>query len=121
MNTIEINQCISHENDLTAANFQAFTTALRALLALPGPPMPGAAYPVTGPSGPEATPASSTAAFDAAESAWQAYAKAECSAVDVQYRGGTIVNLMVGECDLRHSRARLRELAEVYRNNLYLD
>ncbi len=70
--------------------------------------------PIQGPSGIEATPATNTAAFDAAESAWQTYATAECSAVDTYWRGGTIVNSMVSECDLRLARARLRELDTVY-------
>ena len=47
----EMNGCVAHENDITTANYQAFTTALRSLLALPGPPAPS----------PQATPASSAA------------------------------------------------------------
>jgi uncharacterized protein YecT (DUF1311 family) len=113
--TYDINMCLSHENDLTDANYKAYTTALRAMLAMPVPKMPAAPdTPYVGPSGPEATPATNTAAFDAAEAAWQTYAKAECGAVDTYWRGGTIVNSMVGECDLRQSRARLHELDTVY-------
>jgi YD repeat-containing protein len=99
---------------------QTFAIALRELLALPAPPIPGLTYPLQGPSGPEATPATDTAAFDASESAWQAYAKAECSAAGVHWRGGTIVNQIIGQCNLRQSRARLHELVAVYGDNLQL-
>ena len=85
-NPSEMNDCVAHENAVTTANYQAFTAALRSLLALPEPPEPGVTNPVQGVSGPQATPASSTAAFDAAESAWQAYIKAECSAEDAEWR-----------------------------------
>lgn len=107
----EMNGCVAHENHITTANYQAFTTALRSLLALPGPPAPS----------PQATPASSAAAFDAAESTWQASTKTECDAEQAKWSDGNIVNFMGSECTIRQSRARLRELAEVYRNNLYLD
>jgi uncharacterized protein YecT (DUF1311 family) len=110
-NPSEMNDCVAHENAVTTSNYQAFTAALRSLLALPEPPEPGLTNPVQGVSGPQAT-----AAFDAAESAWQAYTKAECSAERV----GTTVDLSDGECYIRQSRARLRELAEVYRNDLRL-
>jgi uncharacterized protein YecT (DUF1311 family) len=106
-----MNGCVAHENDITTANYQAFTTALRSLLALPGPPAPS----------PQATPASSAPAFDAAESTWQASTKTECDAEQVKWSDGNIVNFMGSECTIRQSRARLRELAEVYRNNLHLD
>ena len=79
--------------------------------ALPGPPAPS----------PQATPASSAAAFDAAESTWQASTKTECDAEQAKWSDGNIVNFMGSECAIRQSRARLRELAEVYRNNLHLD
>jgi uncharacterized protein YecT (DUF1311 family) len=114
MTTVDINQCLSHENGVTEANYRAFTTAVRAILALPEPQMPGEHNPHVGPSGVEATPATDTAAFDAAESAWQSYSKAECTAVDVHWRGGTIVNSMIGQCHLRLARARMDELASDY-------
>jgi uncharacterized protein YecT (DUF1311 family) len=118
-NTYDDNVCIAHENDLTDANYRAFTSALRAILALPSPDQPGVAVPAIGPSGPEATPATNTAAFDTAESAWHAYAKAECKAVDTFWRGGTIVNAIFMECNLRQSRNRLRELDTAYSGELH--
>ena len=113
-NTVAINMCLSHEDDLTGANYKAFTSALRAMLALPQPTFPGETTPYIGPSGREATPATNTAAFDTAESAWQTYAKAQCDAVDTLWRGGTIVDAMDGECYLRQARARLHELNDAY-------
>jgi hypothetical protein len=123
MDIPQISDCIAHENALTTANYQAFTSALRSLLALPQPPAPGGSYPVQGISGPQAIPVSSVTPFDASESAWQPYAKAECSAVDSQWHsaGPSDVNIYVGECTLRHSRARMHELAGVYISNLRLD
>ena len=43
------------------------------------------------------------------------------TAEQAKWSDGNIVNFMGSECTIRQSRARLRELAEVYRNNLYLD
>jgi uncharacterized protein YecT (DUF1311 family) len=118
-NTRDINMCLGHEVELTEANYKAFTTALRGMLALPEPAVPGAPTPYMGPTGPEGTPATNTAAFDAAESAWQAYAKAECSAMDTLWRGGTIVNSIVAECELRMARARMHELDNAYDMQLH--
>jgi uncharacterized protein YecT (DUF1311 family) len=113
VSTHAINECLAHENDITNANLKAFTTTLRAMLALPAPKFPGET-PYIGPSGPAATPATNTAAFDAAELAWQTYATAECNAVDTEWRGGTIVYSKVGYCNLRLARARLHELDTAY-------
>jgi uncharacterized protein YecT (DUF1311 family) len=117
-NTYDMNMCLGHEMELTDANYKAFTTALRAMLSAPEPVMPGEHTPYDGPTGQAATPATNTAAFDAAESAWQSYAKAECSAVDTLWRSGTIVNAMVGECSLRMARSRLHELDNAYEMKL---
>ncbi|MDP9039306.1 MAG: lysozyme inhibitor LprI family protein [Acidobacteriota bacterium] len=117
--TYAYNLCLAHEVTLTEANYKAFTAALRAMLALPEPERPGAAYPLSGPSGPEATPATSTAAFDKSEVAWRAYATAQCDAVDVQWRGGTIVNSMVHQCSIRQTRSRLHELDTAYSEILH--
>jgi uncharacterized protein YecT (DUF1311 family) len=112
--TYAINMCLVHEGEITDANYKTFTRAVRAMLALPGPAVPGLPMPVIGPSGPEGTPATNTAAFDKAEAAWQTYARAECDAVDTYWRGGTIVNAMDGECGLRLSRARMKEADDLY-------
>jgi uncharacterized protein YecT (DUF1311 family) len=118
-NTRDLNMCLVHEIELTNTNYKAFTSAIHAMLALPEPGSPGVSTPIIGPTGPEATPATSMAAFDAAESAWQAYAKAECSAMDTLWRGGTIVNSIVGECELRMVRDRMRELDTAYEMELH--
>jgi uncharacterized protein YecT (DUF1311 family) len=120
MTTLQMNDCVAQQNALTVASYDAFTAALRSLLALPQPTAPGVTYPVQGINGPQAMPVSSVAAFDASESAWKVYAKAECDAVDVHWRGGTIVSYYIGECALGHTRARMRELADLYRNDLRL-
>jgi uncharacterized protein YecT (DUF1311 family) len=115
----DINLCLAHEDEITDANYRAFTAAVRAMLALPQPTFPGETTPYVGPTGPEATPATNTAAFDAAEAAWHAYATAECNAVDTLWRSGTIVNAMVGYCELRMARTRLHELNDAYEMLLY--
>ena len=112
--TYDINMCIGREADTTRANYKTFTTALRAMLDLRDPAMPGEDKPYIGPTGPAATPATNTAAFDKAEAAWQTYETAECNAVDTFWRGGTIVNSMVGDCYQRLTRARLHELDSAY-------
>ena len=110
-NTRAINECLSHENELTRANYKAFVQAVRALIALSAPEIPD----MSGPTGPSRTSATETAAFDKAEAAWQAYASAECSeVVDTHWRGGTIVDAMDLECGLRLARARMHELNDVY-------
>jgi uncharacterized protein YecT (DUF1311 family) len=116
--TYDINMCLSHEIDLTDANYKAFASSLRAMLALPEPSISGESTPYVGPTGPAATPATNTAAFDAAETAWDAYARAQCDVVDTYWRSGTIVNAMVGECNLRLARARMHELDFAYDNLL---
>jgi uncharacterized protein YecT (DUF1311 family) len=108
--TFAINQCLGREAEITDANYKAFTTSLRAMLAA----LPATDPPAQGPTGPEATAQTATAAFDASETAWQIYRKAECNAVDVQWRGGTIVNSMVGYCWLRVTRSRMHELNDAY-------
>jgi uncharacterized protein YecT (DUF1311 family) len=118
-NTRDFNLCLGHEIDLTDANYKTFTTALRAMLASPSPAVPGNPTPDVGPTGPAGTPATNTAAFDAAESAWQAYAKAECSATDTRWRGGTIVNSIVADCELRMARSRMHELDTAYEMELH--
>ena len=112
--TYDQNMCLAHEVDLTEVNHNKFTTALRAMLALPEPRQPGVPYPLSGPSGPAATPETSTAAFDKSAVAWNAYAKAECDAVDTEWRSGTIVNAMVLTCELRLLRDHLHELDTAY-------
>jgi uncharacterized protein YecT (DUF1311 family) len=109
-NTRDQITCLSHEMDVTKANYTAFTTALRAILALDSGNSPDQA----GPTGNPATPAMNTAAFDTAEAAWHTYSTAECNAMDTFWRGGTIVNSMVGECTLRVARSRLHELNNAY-------
>jgi uncharacterized protein YecT (DUF1311 family) len=89
------------------------------MLAFPGPAMQGTSTPSVGPTGPEGTPATNTAAFDAAESAWLTYAKAECSAMDTLWRGGTIVNSIVGKCELRMTHVRMHELDLAYSRLLH--
>jgi uncharacterized protein YecT (DUF1311 family) len=112
--TVDINQCLGHEVDVTDTNYKAFAASIRAALALRRPLGPGEENDSSGPTGPAATPATSTAAFDEAETAWQAYRRAECNAIDVKWRGGTIVNSMVGACWLRMTRARMHELDDAY-------
>ena len=105
---------------MTNANYKAFIADIRVMLAAPVPRFPGQSETSNiGPTGPSATPATNTAAFDKTEAAWQAYSTAECSAVDTFWRGGTIVNQMVGECNLRMSRARMHELAAAYSDLLH--
>jgi uncharacterized protein YecT (DUF1311 family) len=119
VNTRDINLCLGREIDITDANYKTFATALRAMLASPSPVVPGNPTPDIGPTGPAGTPATNTAGFDAAESAWKAYAKAECSATGTRWRGGTIVNSIVAECELRMVRSRMHELDTAYDMELH--
>ena len=117
--TYDVNMCLAREQEISEATYKAFTSALRQMLASARPTWPGETVPYVGPTGPAATPETSTAAFEKAESAWKVYAEAECRAVDTEWRSGTIVNSMVSECELRLLRARMHELNTAYDNWLH--
>jgi len=116
-NTRDINQCLDREVGITEANYKAYTSALRAMLAPPSADEPSPQE--SGPTGQYATFATNAAAFDAAEAAWHTYAAAECNAIDTLWRGGTIVNSMVLGCSQRMTRARLHELDNAYDFSLH--
>jgi uncharacterized protein YecT (DUF1311 family) len=113
--TIAIDQCVANEHGLTEANSNTFIASLRAMLALPMPNMSTDGNSASQP-GDSAMPKSPTAAFDAADAAWQTYAKAECDAPEY---AGTSASYMYVECTIRLMRSRMHELDEAYYGKLH--
>src|ERR1700687_4483771 len=54
--TLQINVCLDREKKTTTDNYRAYTDAIRAMLGLKEPVLPGIALPQRGPSGPILTP-----------------------------------------------------------------
>lgn len=104
-------ECLGQELFLTRANFEKFTAAIRAILALE---TPGDRHPVQGPTGIPLTREERLKEFDSVEAAWNDYSKAQCSAAYDQWRGGTIAQVEGLYCVLTLMRSRMRELNFIY-------
>jgi len=109
--TYEMEACMERELEKTKANYQAYVGALRSSEALASPeeqprtdPLPGRPLP----------PDERAKKFDAVESAWQAYAKAQCATAYDISREGTSATVTQLECDVRLLRDRMSELESVY-------
>lgn len=109
MNTLEINQCLQKEVQITMENYRAYTSALRAVEVLASP-YERASGDISG----TASVTSLAKAFDKAESAWHHYYKSQCSAAYEAYRDGTIALSMELTCRLQLIRDRMHELEAIY-------
>jgi hypothetical protein len=120
--TYEINVCLSKESGITDGNYKSYAEAVRALLSLKEPPLPGQqAEPVhAGTMGPELTPEQQAAEFDGLEATWKPYSEAVCTATFHQFGGGTAGPAAEGECRLRMTRQHMRDLDQVYFGLLHL-
>jgi uncharacterized protein YecT (DUF1311 family) len=108
--TYDIGTCLEKEVEKTTANYRSYADAARSIEGLPAP---GDA-PASGPTGKPLSSQELVQQFDAVESAWQAYKKAQCSAAYDAYKGGTIAPMMQLTCELTLTRNRLRELDSIY-------
>jgi|SRR5579862_1638917 len=111
LSTSEMRECMNREVEKTKANYEAYVGALRSSEALASPeeqpgtdPLPG--HPLR--------PDERAKEFDAVESAWQAYAKAQCATAYDTSREGTSAGVTQLECELRLMRDRMTELESVY-------
>jgi uncharacterized protein YecT (DUF1311 family) len=112
MSTYDINVCYSNAAWIADNNLKDFDDALRAILGLHEPKMPGQ-LPLGGTlAGP--TPEQRVAEFDKVEAQWSAYADTACTAASNQYYGGTIAPYMHISCHIRLVRNHLRELNFIY-------
>ncbi len=106
-------ECLGHEITLTQANYAAVTTALRALLGLEHPTMPGE-QPAFGPTGTPPTSQQRVAEFDRLEAASAAYRKLAATAAYNEYKGGSLAPVFAAQAEQRLTRSHLEELAFVY-------
>jgi hypothetical protein len=114
-NTRSIVSCLETENLTTEANYRVYTGALRSRLGL----TPGDEDLQPGPTGKPLTAKETVDEFDAAESAWQKYKKAQCTAAYDLFKGGTAAGPEAGVCWLRLTRSHMRELEAVYHMPLH--
>jgi hypothetical protein len=105
--------CLSAEIAKTQQNYVTFTGALRSLLALPYPTMPGEKF-VPGLEGTPPTAAQSVANFDKLESESKLYRENAASIAFEQYQGGTLAPVFEMESILKLTRLHMQELAFVY-------
>ena len=108
--THDIVMCLQKEVDKTIANYQSYADATRSIEGLAAPED----VPASGPTGKPLTSQELVQQFDVAESAWQAYKKAQCSAAYDAYKGGTIAPMVQITCELMLTRNHLRELDSIY-------
>ncbi|HZU23588.1 MAG TPA: lysozyme inhibitor LprI family protein [Terriglobales bacterium] len=110
--TREQEECLSKQSETTQADFQNFSSAIRALLALS--PSGDDEAPSVGPSGPALTAAQSVAEFDKVEQLWKQYSGELCSAAFHQGGGGTISPVLELECRQDSMRNHMRDLHRAY-------
>jgi hypothetical protein len=104
--------CLSRESKVTGANYAAFTSAIRGILALKAPQIGPANVP--GPTGSPLTSEELVKEFDKLESAWQQYRDLVPGTAYDQYKGGTLAPVFDGECSQQVVRSHMRELNQIY-------
>ena len=118
--TYDFNFC--YGNVLTAADrhLKSFEQIIRDLQA-PSPHMAGTSEaPANGIAGPMLTPEQLTAEFDSVEQVWRQYRAAACAAAFHQFSGGTGGPSFEAQCELKLTRAHMRELDMIYGGDLHL-
>lgn len=108
--TVDISTCLKREVEKTASNYRAYSDGLRSIEGLTAPGGSSS----NGPGNKYPTSQELVTQFDDAETAWQAYKKAQCSAAYRAYQGGTIAPIMQLTCELTLFRDRMRELESIY-------
>ena len=118
--TYDFNTCFG--NVLTAADrhLKSFEQIIRDLQA-PSPHMAGTSEaPANGIAGPMLTPEQLTAEFYSVEQVWRQYRAAACAAAFHQFSGGTGGPSFEAQCELKLTRAHMRELDMIYGGDLHL-
>jgi len=103
--TLDISMCLKKEVEKTTANYRVYSSGLRSLEGLTAPDEPSSSE-----SSKYSTSQELVKQFDDAETAWQAYKQAQCSAAYGAYKGGTIAPIIQLTCELTLFRDRMREL-----------
>ena len=109
--TRAIEECLAGEISTTRSNYAAFTGALRSILALEGP---GDRDAVSGPGGKPLTAAERVRQFDAVQSAWETFSKAQATAAHDVWIGGTYAPVAGLTCELMLLRSRMHDLNRIY-------
>lgn len=110
-------ECLNAEIATTEKNYLAFTSALRAMLALPYPASSGQ-QPIAGPTGTPPTSAELTAQFDRIENESKKYRDLCVNAAYNQFKGGTEAPVFALEAQQRLLRLHLHELSFLYTDEL---
>jgi hypothetical protein len=110
-------ECLDAEMRKTELNYAAFASAIRAMLALADPAIPGQP-PVSGPTGIPLTAEQRLAEFDRLEAESKAYREAAAKVAFDQYKGGTLAPVFSLEAAQKLLRLHLQEMAFVYGNEL---
>lgn len=111
--TFDWNQCLGRVAKATDANYAAFTTALRALIAQKAPEMEASSSAVA-----TAAPDERPGEFDRSEAAWQHYRDLARKAAFDQYKGASMSPSFALEAYIYLMRSHLRELNLIYGDEL---
>ncbi len=110
-------ECLASEIQKTQSNYAAFAEAIRTMLALAYPAMPGE-QPVSGPTGKPLTSGERVKEFDKLEAESKAYRDAASKAAYDEYRGGTLAPVFSLEAEQKLLRLHLKEMAFIYGEEL---
>jgi len=112
--TYDWNICLGRDATITEANYTAFTTAIRAILALRAPTFPGEYANVAGMTGQSPTSEEDVKEFDTLESLWRKYLDRATSAAFDQFKGGTLAPSFEVQCRRDLMRSHMHELHLIY-------
>jgi uncharacterized protein YecT (DUF1311 family) len=118
--TADFDNCFGQRLEETATNLKNFDGVIRQWQSGSPQMSVSAAETTAGPAGPELTPAQHAAEFDRLENAWQQYRELACEAAFHQFDGGTGAPSFQMQCELKLTRAHLRELDLIYGSDLHL-
>ncbi|MBV9404785.1 MAG: hypothetical protein JO211_05540 [Acidobacteriaceae bacterium] len=110
-------ECLASEIRKTQSNYAMFAEAIRTMLGLAYPTMPGE-QPVSGPTGEPLTSDERVKEFDRLEAESKAYRDDASKAAYNQYRGGTLAPVFEAEAEQKLLRLHLEEMAFIYGEEL---
>lgn len=110
-------ECLGKEIAKSQANYDAFARAIRAMLALPDPTMPGQQQ-LFWINGTPPTASENVAEFDRLEAESKRYREHAATAAYNQYKGGSLAPVSALEAEQRLLRLHLKEMAFIYGEEL---
>ena len=106
-------ECLSTEMAKTQSNYETFAGAIRGMLAMSVPMMPGQ-KPASGPTGMERTATELVEEFDQLEAEAKKYRTEAGTVAFNQYKGGTLAPVFEGQATQRLVRLHMQEIAFIY-------